>query len=67
MYLELISQRLVLEPLLASHAQTLYTSLLDDRLYRYIPQDPPASEHTLLPDATSVWKQASRPMGLRSG
>jgi len=77
MYLELHSKRLVLEPLVASHAQTLYTSLLDDRLYRYIPLDPPASEQTLReryhrleagqsPDGSEIWLNwAMRPSATR--
>jgi len=44
---ELESERLVLEPLEASHAHELYAALLDDRLYRYIPQEPPVSEQAL--------------------
>lgn len=37
------TRRLLLEPLLASHAARLYEHLLDGRLYTFIPQDPPAS------------------------
>jgi [ribosomal protein S5]-alanine N-acetyltransferase len=60
------SERLLLEPLCASHASLLYACLLDDRLYRYIPQDPTVSEHALRerycrlearrsPDGREVW------------
>lgn len=60
------SEGLVLEPLAASHARSLYPSLLDERLYRYIPQDPPVSEQALRerycrletrqsPDGREVW------------
>lgn len=60
------SERLVLEPLAPSHAHALYAHLLDERLYRFIPQDPPTSEHSLRerytrlarrqsPDGTQVW------------
>jgi RimJ/RimL family protein N-acetyltransferase len=43
----LTSARLVLEPLVAAHASLLYPHLLDERLYRFIPQDPPSSENAL--------------------
>lgn len=63
---QLRSQRLVLEPLEARHAPLLYESLLDERIYRFIPQDPPVSEQALLeryrrlearqsPDGQEVW------------
>lgn len=35
--------RLVLEPLLPAHAPRLYEKLQDERLYEFIPQNPPAS------------------------
>lgn len=35
--------RLVLEPLTGDHAALLYDGLRDDRLYRFIPRDPPVS------------------------
>ena len=43
----LLSARLRLEPLRASHAAELFDGLNDERLYRWIPQDPPASLETL--------------------
>ena len=39
--------RLVIEPLLPAHAVRLYEGLQDERLYEYIPQDPPASPRAL--------------------
>ena len=39
--------RLMIEPLLAAHALRLYERLQDERLYEYIPQDPPASPQAL--------------------
>lgn len=35
--------RLLLEPLLPAHVSRLYEQLQDERLYEFIPQDPPAS------------------------
>jgi len=35
------TERLCLEPLVASHAAELFEILSDPRLYRFIPQDPP--------------------------
>ena len=37
------TERLCLEPLLRSHAAILFPLLQDERIYRYIPQDPPIS------------------------
>lgn len=37
------SPRLLLEPLGAHHAAPLHEHLLDERLYEFIPQDPPSS------------------------
>lgn len=37
------TERLLLDPLLPSHATALYPQLQDERLYRFIPQDPPVS------------------------
>jgi ribosomal-protein-alanine N-acetyltransferase len=34
--------RLFLEPILPAHAPMLYENLQDEKLYRFIPQDPPA-------------------------
>jgi [ribosomal protein S5]-alanine N-acetyltransferase len=36
------TSRLFLEPILPAHAPMLYASLQDEKLYRFIPQDPPA-------------------------
>jgi ribosomal-protein-alanine N-acetyltransferase len=41
------SSRLYLEPILPAHASVLYERLRDERLCRFIPQDPPASPQTL--------------------
>ena len=35
--------RLALEPITVAHAAALYPALQDERLYTYIPQDPPRS------------------------
>jgi RimJ/RimL family protein N-acetyltransferase len=37
------TSRLLLEPILPAHASLLYEGLQDEQLYRFIPQDPPAS------------------------
>jgi len=58
--------RLHLEPLRAAHAAELFAVLSDQRLYRWIPQDPPASldalawrygmlEGRLSPEGDEVW------------
>ncbi len=39
--------RLLLEPLAAAHAATLYAALQPPELYTFIPQDPPPSPHGL--------------------
>ena len=39
--------RLFLEPILAAHALRLNEQLQEERLYRFIPQDPPASPQAL--------------------
>ncbi|MBA2712082.1 MAG: GNAT family N-acetyltransferase [Rubrobacteraceae bacterium] len=39
--------RLLLEPLRPDHASMLYEQLQDERLHRFIPQDPPASPQAL--------------------
>lgn len=41
------TRRLLLEPLLFSHAAKLYEHLLDPRLYTFVPRDPPASPEAL--------------------
>jgi ribosomal-protein-alanine N-acetyltransferase len=58
--------RLVLEPLVATHAAEVYPELLDPALYRFIPTSPPASVEALearyarlesrcSPDGREVW------------
>jgi RimJ/RimL family protein N-acetyltransferase len=58
--------RLLLEPLVAFHAATLYPALQDPELYTYISQDPPSSPHSLAerytmlatrrsPDGQEIW------------
>ncbi len=37
------TSRLLLEPLVASHAVHIYRQLQDERLYQFIPQEPPTS------------------------
>lgn len=37
------TERLRLEPLCASHAAELFEILSDERMYRFVPQDPPAT------------------------
>ena len=39
--------RLFLEPIVPGHASVLYESMQDERLYRFIPQDPPATPQAL--------------------
>ena len=62
----LMTARLVLEPLVVAHARALYPFLCDERLYTYIPQEPPASADALAeryrrlerrrsPDGQRVW------------
>lgn len=62
----LTTTRLLLEPLVVAHAQALYPLLQDERLYTYIPQDPPPSLDALTaryhrlatrrsPDGQQVW------------
>lgn len=62
----LATARLVFEPLVVAHAEALYPLLLDERLYTYIPQEPPISVETLAtryqqlatrrsPDGRQVW------------
>jgi RimJ/RimL family protein N-acetyltransferase len=41
------TSRLILEPLVASHAHALYAALQAPELYRFIPQDPPPSPKSL--------------------
>ncbi len=43
----LVTPRLWIEPLLPAHAASLYECLQDERLYEFIPQDPPASLQAL--------------------
>lgn len=62
----LSTTRLLLEPLVAAHAQAVYPLLLDERLYTYIPQEPPPSVEWLAaryqrltarrsPDGQQIW------------
>lgn len=44
----LVTARLLLEPLVVAHARTLYPLLQDQRLYTYIPQEPPPSLDALV-------------------
>jgi RimJ/RimL family protein N-acetyltransferase len=41
------TSRLWIEPLIPAHATRLYEPLQDERLYEFIPQDPPASPQAL--------------------
>ncbi len=41
------TSRLELEPLTEAHATALFAGLADERLYRYLPQNPPASPAAL--------------------
>lgn len=58
--------RLILEPLVVSHAQALYVALQASELYRFIPRDPPPSPDSLAaryatlatrhsPDGQELW------------
>lgn len=60
------SARLLLEPLVVAHAEILYPPLRDERLYTYIPREPPDSIEALAaryrrlqarrsPDGQQVW------------
>jgi len=60
------TKRLLLEPLTREHAEPLFHALRDEEIYRYIPQDPPASPEALAkryqfletrksPDNTEHW------------
>ena len=51
------TQRLLIEPLLPEHAPLLHESLTDERLYRFIPTEPPESVGVL---ETRYRKLASR-------
>ncbi|MGZ3675328.1 MAG: GNAT family N-acetyltransferase [Ktedonobacterales bacterium] len=62
----LTTTRLLLEPLVAAHAPDLFPLLQDDRLYTYIPQEPPLSVDALAaryrrlaarrsPDGQHIW------------
>lgn len=62
----LTTTRLLLEPLVAAHARAVYPLLLDERLYTYIPQEPPPSVEWLAaryrrlaarrsPDGQQIW------------
>jgi ribosomal-protein-alanine N-acetyltransferase len=60
------AERLVLEPLVPSHAAAIYEDFLHPRLYHFIPQDPPSSLEELearftrlssriSPEGTELW------------
>lgn len=62
----LLTPRLLLEPLAATHAAAIFGPLGDERLYRFIPQNPPPSPAQLRarydrlssrrsPDGTEAW------------
>ena len=62
----LVAGELVLEPLLASHAEAMFEVLRDPQLYRYLDHPPPPSvehlravyagvEKRLSPDGSQVW------------
>jgi RimJ/RimL family protein N-acetyltransferase len=64
--ISLVTERLILEPLVVSHARALYPLLCDERLYTYIPEEPPVSAADLAaryqrlearrsPDDQQVW------------
>jgi ribosomal-protein-alanine N-acetyltransferase len=70
------TERLLLEPLLPEHATLLFEGLADERLYRFIPSDPPESLEALetryrklssrrSPDGSEVWLNFA--MRLREG
>lgn len=44
---DLESRRVILEPIRVSHAAMVYEGLLDESLYRFIPQEPPESVEAL--------------------
>ncbi len=63
---KLETRRISLEPISASHAARVYEYLLDERLYRFIPQEPPeflqaleeryrALSSRVSPDGREVW------------
>lgn len=45
--IDLATDRLVLEPLGPEHAKVLYDAVCDERIYRFIPQEPPSSVQAL--------------------
>lgn len=64
--LTLTTKRLLLEPIALRHAANLFPLLQDERIYRYIPQNPPISikslekryqklESSLSPDRQEAW------------
>ena len=44
---QLETERLFLEPILPAHAPVLYERMQEERLYRFIPQDPPVTPQAL--------------------
>jgi [ribosomal protein S5]-alanine N-acetyltransferase len=72
----LLTERLSLEPLMPEHAVRLFEGLADERLYRFIPTNPPESVEALetryrklssrrSPDASELWLNFA--MRLREG
>lgn len=64
--MSIVSERLLLEPLVAGHARLLFADLQDPGLYTFIPRDPPASlaslearwrrlESRRSPDGSEAW------------
>ncbi len=51
--------RLLLEPLSPAHAPGLYEHLQDERLFRFIPRDPPASARALEDRYRLLWSRRS--------
>ncbi len=58
----LITNRLLLEPIHQRHAHDLYPILQDERIYRYIPDDPPVSVQ-VLEQRFQRWELRSSPSG----
>ncbi len=62
----IVTARFVLEPINSSHAERLFESLQNEKLYKFIPTDPPKSIELLIakydkwakrasPDAKEIW------------
>lgn len=59
--LKIITKRLVLEPILISHANEMVALLKDHELYDYVPQDPPELEK--LKKTYEFWSKRLSPEG----